>query len=67
MAFDSLLSPLGWITIFEYEKNIVALELGNVKDPQKTPLLAETKKQLNLETQTLTDHGSLYWNQLKAI
>ena len=47
MVFDSMLSPLGWITVFEYEKNIVALELGAVKNPKRTPLLTETKKQLN--------------------
>ena len=46
MKFDSMLSPLGWITIFEHEKNIVALELGVARKPKETPLLNEIKKQL---------------------
>jgi len=46
MAQISLNSPVGAITVFAFEDQIVALDWGFVEDVESTALLEEAKKQL---------------------
>lgn len=43
----SINSPVGALTIFEFEDQIVALEWGFVEEMESSPVLEEAKKQLN--------------------
>lgn len=47
MAYFSLHSPVGDLTVFEHDGAIVALEWGWVHGGKNTPLLTKTKAQLN--------------------
>lgn len=79
MAYLSLHSPVGDLTVFEEAGAIVALEWGWVKDGEKTPLLQKAKQQLDnyfdglLSTFSLpinpsgTDFQKRVWNAMCEI
>ena len=46
MAYLSIKSPYGDLTLFEENDNLIALEWGRTPDIKQTPLLLEAKKQL---------------------
>jgi len=47
MAHTSLSSPVGMLSLFEDDGNLVALEWGKTADKQPSPLLEEARRQLN--------------------
>lgn len=75
----SINSPVGALTVFEFDDQIVALEWGFVDDMEPSPVLEEAKKQLNayfsgaLDRFDLplapegTDFQKAVWNAMCAI
>ena len=47
MAHTSLSSPVGMLSLFKDDCNLVALEWGKTADKQPSPLLEEARRQLN--------------------
>jgi len=47
MAHLSVSTPLGYISVFEEEDHLVAVEFGRAPDDASSPLLAEARKQID--------------------
>jgi len=47
MAHLSVSTPLGYISVFEEEDHLVAVEFGRAPDDVPSPLLAEARKQID--------------------
>ncbi len=55
----SINSPIGALTVFEFDDQIVALDWGFVDEMEPSPVLEEAKKQLNAYFSGQLDHFDL--------
>jgi methylated-DNA-[protein]-cysteine S-methyltransferase len=46
LSYFSFLSPVGWLTVFEEDDAIIAVEWGQAKKTSKTSLLKEAQRQI---------------------